>query len=130
MVRLRIDRQAYPDALKLFIARQLRGDATPTERFAWSLLRNRRILGLKFRRQHALHGFIVDFSCPQLRLVLELDGAGHDHPVQPGYDCARTGCLLVRGYSVIRVRNSELSGERLEQLLEPFVRRRSFPLSR
>ena len=88
MVRLRIDRQAYPDAIKLFIARQLRSDGLPTERFAWSLLRNRRILGLKFRRQHTLHGFIVDFYCPQLRLVLELDGAGHDHPAQTGYDCA------------------------------------------
>ena len=47
-------------------ARQLRRDATPAERHAWTLLRNRRLLGLKFRRQHVLRGFIVDFYCAEL----------------------------------------------------------------
>ncbi len=54
------------------------------ERHAWSLLRNRRIGGLKFRRQHVIGAFIVDFYCADLRLVLELDGAPHDHPDQAG----------------------------------------------
>jgi very-short-patch-repair endonuclease len=55
-----------PHGLKLAAARQLRRDATPAERHAWTLLRNRRLLGLKFRRQHVLRGFIVDFYCAEL----------------------------------------------------------------
>jgi very-short-patch-repair endonuclease len=59
MLRNRIDRGDYPDRVKLAIARQLRREPTPAERHAWALLRNRGILGLKFRRQHVLEGFIV-----------------------------------------------------------------------
>src|ERR1041384_2907746 len=55
-------------------ARELRLHPTPAERHAWTLLRNRGILGLKFRRQHVLHGFIVDFYCPSERIVIELEG--------------------------------------------------------
>ena len=55
-------------------ARQLRRQSTPAERHAWTLLRNRGVLGLKFRRQHVLHGFIVDFCCLAKHIVIELDG--------------------------------------------------------
>ena len=48
-------------AQKFALARHLRRTTPPAERYAWSLLRNRGVLGLKFRRQHVLHGFIVDF---------------------------------------------------------------------
>ena len=123
MFRHRLDRKDYPDAVKLAIARQLRRDATPSERHAWTLLRRRGILGLKFRRQHVLHGFIVDFYCASLRLVLELDGAVHDHPVHAGYDAARTEFLAARGYRVMRLRNGDLSRERLEQRLRSLVAR-------
>src|SRR5258708_36382892 len=64
-----------PRGRKFTQARELRRAATSTERYAWSLLRNRGVLGLKFRRQHVVHGFIVDFYCAAERLVLELDGA-------------------------------------------------------
>src|SRR5881392_1368473 len=60
-------------------ARELRHNPTPAERHAWTLLRNRGILGLKFRRQHVLHGFIVDFYCPSERIVIELEGGVHDN---------------------------------------------------
>ena len=116
-----MDRKDYPDAVKLETARQLRRDPTPSERYAWSLLRRRGILGLKFRRQHLLHGFIVDFYCPRLRLVLELDGAPHKDPSRAGYDAARTAFLTTRGYRVLRLHNREVSRERLEQLLRPHV---------
>ena len=121
MIRHRLDRKDYPDAVKLAIARQLRRESTPAERFAWSLLRRRGMLGLKFRRQHVLRGFIVDFYCPQLRLVLELDGAPHDDPACVGYDLARTAFLVEIGYRVLRLHNREVSRERLEQLLRPHV---------
>ena len=79
---------------------------------------------LRFRRQHVLQGFIVDFYCPSLRLVLELDGAPHHAPAQMGYDAARTVWLEARGYRVRRVPNRDVSREALERLLRLFVRER------
>ena len=98
-------------------ARELRDNPTPAERYAWTLLRNRRILGLKFRRQHVLHGFIVDFYCSSEWIVIELDGDVHDTQVQRDYDQARTGFLEGAGYRVIRVRNRDVSREHLEAAL-------------
>ena len=98
-------------------ARELRHNPTPAERHAWTVLRNRGILGLKFRRQHVLHGFIVDFYCTRERIVIELDGNVHDAEAQRGYDHARTGFLEAAGYRVIRVRNRDVSREHLEAAL-------------
>ncbi len=98
-------------------ARELRHNPTPAERHAWTLLRHRGILGLKFRRQHVLHGFIVDFYCPSERIVIELEGNVHDTEAQRGYDQARTGFLEGAGYRVIRVRNRDASREHLEAAL-------------
>src|SRR5256885_17234985 len=84
-------------------ARELRNNPTPAERHAWTLLRNRGILGLKFRRQHVLHGFILDFYCPRERIVIELEGDVHDAAeAQRDYDQARAGFLQAAGYRVIR----------------------------
>jgi very-short-patch-repair endonuclease len=106
-----------PIGKKLALARQLRREPTPAERHAWSLLRNRRLLGLKFRRQHVLHGFIVDFYCPVLKLVLELDAHPHDEATQASYDDARTAWLKSAGYRLIRIRNRDLTLETLEELV-------------
>jgi len=95
----------------------LRHNPTPAERHAWTLLRNRGILGLKFRRQHVLHGFIVDFYCPSERIVIELEGDVHDAEAQRDYDQARAGFLEAAGYRVIRVRNRDVSREHLEEVL-------------
>ena len=78
------------DRRKLALARRFRRQPTPAEAEAWQLLRDERILGLKFRRQQLVAGFIVDFYCASLRLVLELDGGAHDDPVQAEYDARRT----------------------------------------
>ena len=102
---------------KLAIARRLRRESTPAERHAWSLLRDRQLLGLKFRRQHVLHGFVVDFYCPAFKLVLELDGHPHDGARQAGYDAARTAWLESAGYHVIRMRNRDLTRARLQELI-------------
>jgi len=98
-------------------ARELRHNPTPAERHAWTLLRNRGILDLKFRRQHVLHGFIVDFYCPSERIVIELEGDVHDAEAQRDYDRARAGFLQAAGYRVIRVRNRTVSREHLEAVL-------------
>ncbi len=110
-------------AQKVIIARKLRRTATPPERHAWRLLRNRGVLGLKFRRQHIVRGFIVDFLCAREPLVLELEGAGHDEPVRRVYDLARAEVLEAAGYRVIRVRNRDVTREYLETLLRDLTRR-------
>jgi very-short-patch-repair endonuclease len=104
-------------AHKFALARQLRRADTPTERYAWSLLRKRGVLGLKFRRQHVLHGFIVDFYCVAERLVLELEGNVHDGGDRQAYDDARAELLAAAGYRVVRVQNRDVTHERLEVLL-------------
>jgi len=104
------------------LARQLRLNPTPAERHAWSLLRNRAVLGLKFRRQHVLHGFIVDFYCIAERLVLELDGNVHDAPDQRSYDVARDAFLEAGGYRVVRIRNRDVSRTRLQEALRERLR--------
>ncbi|MGH7644465.1 MAG: endonuclease domain-containing protein [Gemmatimonadales bacterium] len=124
MTRHRLDRVSTPSARQVTLARHLRRNATPGERYAWSMLRNRQVLRLKFRRQHAIGRFIVDFYCPARRLVLELDGAPHEHHRQAGYDAARTEWLAARGYRVLRIRNRDLDRARLEQLLRPYAGRR------
>ena len=93
------------------------------ERYAWSLLRNRGVLNLKFRRQHVLHGFIVDFYCAAERLVLELEGEGHDESDRKAYDTARVRLLEAAGYRVVRVRNRDVARQRLEALLGHAIRR-------
>jgi len=98
---------------KLQRARDLRRGLTMAERRAWNLLRNRRMLGLKFRRQHVIAGFIVDFYCAELRLVLEIDGSGHSGGAQSDYDAARTANLEARGYRVVRIRNDALQEDAL-----------------
>ena len=117
-----MDRVSTPRASTVDIARYLRRTATPAERRAWSLLRHRGVHGLKFRRQHPLEGFIADFYCPARRLIVELDGCPHDSPVQLGYDRTRTEWLRTLGYSVVRLRNVEVTAERLEEVLRPFAR--------
>ena len=110
-------------AQKFAYARQLRLDPTPAERHAWSLLRNRGVLGLKFRRQHVLHGFIVDFYCVAERIVLELEGDVHDTSDRRTYDVARSDVLEAAGYRVIRIRNRDVTREHLEGLLRRALRR-------
>jgi very-short-patch-repair endonuclease len=109
---------------KFALARRLRRAATPAERHAWSVLRNRGVLGLKFRRQHVVHGFIVDFYCLAERLVLELEGDAHDGNDRRMYDAARERFLEAAGYRVVRVRNSDVVRARLEALLRHALRRR------
>jgi very-short-patch-repair endonuclease len=104
-------------AQRYALAKQFRHAPTPAERHAWTLLRNRGILGLKFRRQHVLHGFIVDFCYLSERIVIELEGDAHDSEERRAYDRARAGFLNAAGYRVIRVRNKDVSRENLDALL-------------
>ncbi len=105
-------------AQRFAIAREQRRSPTPAERHAWTLLRNRGILDLKFRRQHVLHGFIVDFYSASERVVIELEGSQHDGAAQQIYDRARAALLTAAGYRVIRIRNKDVSRDHFETVLQ------------
>jgi uroporphyrinogen-III synthase len=108
-------------SLKLALAKAQRHEPTAAEAAAWALLRNRHCLGLKFRRQHVVRGFIVDFFCPELRLAVEIDGAVHCDRMQAEFDEARSRTLAVAGIGVVRIRNEQVSQAGLIALLEPYV---------
>src|SRR5262249_2720487 len=86
-------------------ARQLRQDATDAERRMWSALRDRRLLRFKFRRQHPIGPYVVDFACTRCHIVTELDGGQHTHSVE---DVRRTAWLQGQGRRVIRFWNNDV----------------------
>ena len=92
-------------------ARALRRHATPAERVLWDRLRRRQLEGLKFRRQHAVGSYIIDFFCPEARLGIELDGNHHYEREQHAYDRRRTDHLEAFGYRMLRFSNEEVLNE-------------------
>lgn len=92
----------HPD-LQITHARALRHDASDAEQRLWHFLRNRRLEGLKFRRQHEIGPYIVDLVCDQAGLIVEADGG--QHMEQAEYDAQRTAWLEARGYRVLRFWN-------------------------
>ena len=86
-------------------AKELRHADTLAERLAWGLLRNRQLFCYKFRRQVPVGNVIVDFCCLSLKLVIELDGAGHDYESQTNRDRQRDLQLESLGYRVLRFPN-------------------------
>ena len=96
-------------------ARELRKQSTDAEHLLWSRLRNRRLLGLKFRRQAPIGRYIVDFVCREQNLIIELDG-GH-HQQRRASDQSRTEWLNSRGFRVVRYWNNEVLGD-LDSVLE------------
>jgi leucyl-tRNA synthetase len=88
-------------------ARSLRKTQTVSEGLLWSVLRARQLCGLKFRRQHSIEPWIVDFACPEQMLVVEIDGGDHDHVV--GSDLRRQRHLESRGWKVIRFSDKDVA---------------------
>jgi UDP-N-acetylmuramoylalanine-D-glutamate ligase/very-short-patch-repair endonuclease len=99
------------------MARELRKRATPPEQLLWELLRNRRLSGLKFRRQHPLGGFVADFYCAAAQLIIELDGAVHQEPTQQERDRVRQQVLQMYGIACLRFTNREVF-QHTEQVLQ------------
>jgi very-short-patch-repair endonuclease len=97
-------RGAQPD--KLGRARLFRQSPTSSEAMLWQGLRRRLVVGLKFRRQHVIAGYVVDFYCPALRLVIEVDGGVHD--AQRERDEQRTVHLARLGARVFRIPNARV----------------------
>ncbi|MDU4150711.1 MULTISPECIES: endonuclease domain-containing protein [Phytobacter] len=87
-------------------AKQLRRELTQEERRLWYLLRSRRFSRYKFRRQHPVGHYILDFACCEARLAIELDGGQHDEWYE--YDVQRTVWLNKKGWMIMRFWNNEL----------------------
>jgi very-short-patch-repair endonuclease len=100
-------------------ARFLRRDLTDAERALWQRLRSRRFESVKFRRQHPIPPFIVDFCCTEQRLIIEIDGG--QHAVATEADRSRTESLNRQGYRVIRFWNNDVLQE-MDGVLEVIAR--------
>jgi very-short-patch-repair endonuclease len=90
---------------KLQRARELRHEMTPAEKILWNELRGNK-LGVHFRRQQVIAGFIVDFYCHKVGLVIELDGSVHDE--QKEEDAQRDKVLREMGLRIMRIKNGEI----------------------
>jgi very-short-patch-repair endonuclease len=87
-------------------ARELRVRGTAAERALWKALRDHRLSGAKFRRQHQVENYILDFYCARLKVAIELDGPIHED--QRAYDARRTEKLRALGIVVIRFKNDDV----------------------
>ena len=90
------------------MARANRKKGTPAEERLWEILRAKNLDGWKFRRQNVIGQFIVDFCCPDAKLIVELDGGIHDSREAQIADALRTEFLNAKGYTVIRFRNEQV----------------------
>jgi very-short-patch-repair endonuclease len=98
-------------------ARLLRKKATAPERILWRHLRNRNFAGYKFRRQHPLDPYTLDFYCPSAKLAVELDGGGHNYSLGRAHDRTRTTFLAQHGILVLRFWNHQVRKE-LDSVLQ------------
>ena len=96
------------DPQLLEFAKTMRSNATDAENLMWQLLRAKRFMNLKFRRQHVIAPYIVDFYCHELGLVIELDGSQHGTKDGKEYDTERTKFLEALDLKVVRYWNNDL----------------------
>jgi very-short-patch-repair endonuclease len=102
------------DPVKLQRAKELRREMTPEERMLWLRPRANRLGGFHFYRQKVLAGFIVDVCCPEVRLVVEVDGSIHEQQVE--YDAERDAILQANGWRVSRISNDDVRSDTLSVL--------------
>lgn len=101
--------------------KKLRKNLTPAEAVLWKHLQHSQLEGRKFRRQHSVGYFVLDFYCPAEKLAVELDGAHHFTDEGYEYDKERTAFINAAGIRVIRFENKEVFNN-LESVLEEIKR--------
>ena len=97
--------------------RELRRNSTRAEAFLWTVLRKSQLDGKKFRRQHSIGPYIVDFYCPECRVIVELDGAVHAGLLAAERDIRRTQFLKNLGMEILRYENEQVLKNR-ESVIE------------
>ena len=110
------------DPQLLEFAKSMRHTATNAEHLMWQLLRAKRFMNLKFRRQHVIAPYIVDFYCHEIGLVIELDGGQHGTDDAIEYDAERTKFLEALGLTVVRYWNHDVL-RRMDVVLEDLWQR-------
>lgn len=100
--------------------KNLRNNSTQQEIILWSRLKGKQ-LGYKFRRQHSIGNYIVDFCCPERCLIVEIDGSQHGEKDAERYDQERTNYLQHFGFRVLRFWNNEINVN-LEGVLDEILR--------
>ena len=96
------------DPQLLEFAKTMRHNSTDAEHLMWQLLRAKRFMNFKFRRQHVIAPYIVDFYCHELRLIIELDGSQHGTDDAIEYDAERTRFLEALDLKVVRYWNDDV----------------------
>lgn len=96
--------------IKKIFARTLRKEQTKAEKIIWELLRKRKFMNLKFRRQHVIEGFVIDFYCFELKLGIEVDGG--IHMKRKEYDKIRQEIIESEEISIIRISNQEIAEDK------------------
>jgi very-short-patch-repair endonuclease len=91
------------------VRRYLRANMTYCEKIVWMYLRKKQ-MGVKFRRQHSIDNYVIDFYCPRLKLAVEIDGDVHDLPYKRKYDKERQNHIEKYGIRFLRITNEELLG--------------------
>lgn len=125
-----VRRQKY-EWPKTRMAREQRNQSTPAEKLLWCQLRNRRVNGLKFRRQQIIEGFIADFYCEELRLCVEVDGGYHNETEQQKVDAHRRSAFGRLRIETIRFPNQQVMNDTPSVLATiAKYRNRPFPLLR
>ena len=99
------------------IRKDLRNNPTKAESMLWKALQKKQLDGRKFRRQHSLENYIVDFYCPTEKLVVELDGQVHYNSINQAYDAERNQKLSAFGIKVVRFEN-KLVFEQMDMVLD------------
>ncbi|MGO4409676.1 MULTISPECIES: endonuclease domain-containing protein [unclassified Brevundimonas] len=92
-------------------ARNMRRALTPPEAQLWAQLKGRKLEGLKFRRQHPIGPYILDFYCAERELAVEVDGMIHDDADQVRHDERRTAWLAAQGVSMLRVASCDVRND-------------------
>jgi type I restriction enzyme R subunit len=108
MKRQRQYRGGYQFAGLSSLARELRKKQTSAEAMLWELLRDRQLLGFKFRRQHQFGDYVADFFCREACLVIECDGSAHEPNEQWHHDQHRDAYLIAQGLRVLRFPNERI----------------------
>jgi len=92
----------------LDIRRTLRVNSTSAEEILWEEIRNKKLNGLKFKRQHSIGNYVVDFYCASKRLIIELDGEVHNTEEQKEKDQHRDQNLTEMNFKILRISNSQV----------------------
>ena len=105
--------------------RKLRQNQTNAEELVWRFLRNRQMLGYKFKRQYSVDHFVIDFYCTELRLAVEIDGGTHNNTEQQKKDIGRQKYLEAFNIKFVRIKDEEFFGNpnkafnKIEQAIKP-----------